>query len=107
MHNFTNIILIVAFSCACIFIYRSTRTVYYDVPGTQDSNNNSAAARDDDDDEDIVAGDGIVELLMDFSDRFATSRLFEIRVTQIPFSQRAPAGCLQYFTGAEGIIQVG
>lgn len=76
-------------------------TVYYDVPATKDSatgNESDAAVRD--------IEDGIVELLMNFSDRFATSRLFEIRVTQIPFSQRAPAGCMQYFTGAEGVIQV-
>lgn len=31
--------------------------------------------------------------------------MWEIRVTQIPFSQRAPLGCLQYFTGEEGLIQ--
>lgn len=33
------------------------------------------------------------------------SRLWEIRVSQIPFSQRAPAGCFQYFQGINGIIQ--
>jgi hypothetical protein len=29
-------------------------------------------------------------------------RLWEIRISQIPFSARAPSGCLQYFTGREG-----
>ncbi|KAF5295150.1 hypothetical protein FQR65_LT10538 [Abscondita terminalis] len=33
------------------------------------------------------------------------SRLWEVRVTQIPFTDRAPAGCLQYHTGNKGIIQ--
>lgn len=33
------------------------------------------------------------------------SRIWEIRVSQIPFSQRAPAGCFQYFEGINGIIQ--
>lgn len=47
-----------------------------------------------------------VEILMNFTSPFAASRFWEIRVSQIPFSQRAPAGCLQYFTGNEGIIQV-
>lgn len=31
--------------------------------------------------------------------REAVSRLWEIRITQIPFQQRAPVGCLQYFEG--------
>lgn len=47
-----------------------------------------------------------VDMIINFSNRFTTSRLWEIRVYQIPFSQRAPAGCLQYFTGTEGIIKV-
>ncbi|KAK4874960.1 hypothetical protein RN001_014320 [Aquatica leii] len=33
------------------------------------------------------------------------SRLWEVRVTQIPFSERAPSGCLQYHSGVTGIIQ--
>lgn len=45
-------------------------------------------------------------MIINFSNRFTISRLWEIRVYQIPFSQRAPAGCLQYFTGTEGIIKV-
>lgn len=49
---------------------------------------------------------GEIEMLMNFTSSLAASRFWEIRVSQIPFSQRAPAGCLQYFTGLEGIIQV-
>ena len=37
--------------------------------------------------------------------RRAVSRLWEIRVIQVPFTQRAPAGCLQYHTGYTGLIQ--
>lgn len=33
------------------------------------------------------------------------SRLWEVRITQIPFTQRAPSGCLQYHTGTKGVIQ--
>ncbi|XP_063243655.1 uncharacterized protein LOC134542959 [Bacillus rossius redtenbacheri] len=32
-------------------------------------------------------------------------RLWEIKVTQVEFNQRAPAGCLQYYQGASGVIQ--
>uniref|UniRef100_A0A1B0CZX3 Uncharacterized protein n=1 Tax=Phlebotomus papatasi TaxID=29031 RepID=A0A1B0CZX3_PHLPP len=46
-----------------------------------------------------------VEILMNFTESAFLPRLWEIRVAQIPFSQRAPAGCLQYFTGSEGLIQ--
>lgn len=70
--------------------------MYYDVPGVNDK----------EDKEEPVNSDGIIDLVMDFTDRFVSSRLFEIRVLQIPFSQRAPAGCMQYFTDLEGIIQV-
>uniref|UniRef100_A0A336MSC2 CSON000532 protein n=1 Tax=Culicoides sonorensis TaxID=179676 RepID=A0A336MSC2_CULSO len=48
---------------------------------------------------------GIVEVLMNFTSNAFNSRLWEIRVTQIPFSQRAPSGCLQYFTEPEGILK--
>jgi hypothetical protein len=34
--------------------------------------------------------------------RSVATRLWEIRITQIPFSSKAPAGCMQYFTGTEG-----
>ncbi|XP_017856793.1 PREDICTED: uncharacterized protein LOC108609585 [Drosophila arizonae] len=47
----------------------------------------------------------LIEININVSSRFLPIRLWEIRVTQIPFSQRAPAGCLQYHTGAEGIMQ--
>ena len=47
-----------------------------------------------------------IEINMRFSSRFLPIRLWEFRVSQIPFSQRAPAGCVQYHTGTEGIIQV-
>lgn len=81
--------------------------VYYDVPAPKDSaaSNGSAASRQVVEETVADAADGIVNMVINFSDRFAPSRLFEIRVTQIPFSQRAPAGCMQYFTGREGIIQ--
>lgn len=49
---------------------------------------------------------GVVDVVMNFTSSLAASRFWEIRISQIPFSQRAPAGCLQYFTGNEGIIQV-
>ncbi|XP_061397620.1 uncharacterized protein LOC133333321 [Musca vetustissima] len=46
-----------------------------------------------------------IEISLHFAPRFLPTRLWEIRIAQIPFSQRAPAGCLQYFTGAEGVFQ--
>ncbi|XP_011187933.2 uncharacterized protein LOC105215619 [Zeugodacus cucurbitae] len=46
-----------------------------------------------------------IEIVMNFTQRFQPIRLWEIRIAQIPFSQRAPVGCLQYHTGTEGIIQ--
>ncbi|XP_058977371.1 uncharacterized protein LOC131802042 [Musca domestica] len=46
-----------------------------------------------------------IEVNLHFAPRFLPTRLWEIRIAQIPFSQRAPAGCLQYFTGAEGVFQ--
>lgn len=48
--------------------------------------------------------DGI-ELNINMPNKGFVSRLWEIRVSQIPFSQRAPAGCFQYFQGINGIIQ--
>lgn len=65
-------------------------SVYYDIPN---ANQREETANP-------------LEMILNFSNRFTTSRLWEIRVYQIPFSQRAPAGCLQYFTGTEGIIKV-
>ncbi|KAL7741846.1 hypothetical protein ACLKA6_012064 [Drosophila palustris] len=49
--------------------------------------------------------DQLIEISLNVSKRFLPMRLWEIRVLQIPFSQRAPAGCLQYHTGVEGVIQ--
>lgn len=70
--------------------------VYYDVPAPVTPPGESPREEHD----------GIVEMIMDFSSRIAITRLFQIKISQIPFSQRAPAGCMQYFTDVEGIIQV-
>lgn len=66
--------------------------VYYDVPNRKSRQDKSKPAD--------------IDLIMNFTNTFATARFWEVRVTQIPFSQRAPAGCLQYFFGNDGIIQV-
>lgn len=51
------------------------------------------------------ARDGIIEMLLNFTtNNIFSSRLWEVRVSQVPFSQRAPTGCLQYFTDPEGIV---
>ncbi|XP_037960710.1 uncharacterized protein LOC119689857 [Teleopsis dalmanni] len=50
-------------------------------------------------------GEQLIEISLNFSKRFLPIRLWEIRIAQIPFSLRAPAGCLQYHTSNEGIIQ--
>lgn len=42
---------------------------------------------------------------MNFTSNSFASRLWEIRISQIPFSQRAPQGCLQYFTESNGFLQ--
>lgn len=34
--------------------------------------------------------------------RSVSTRLWEIRISQIPFSSKAPTGCMQFFTGSEG-----
>lgn len=65
--------------------------VYYDVPNGKSRDGEAT---------------GVIDVVMNFTSSLAASRFWEIRVSQIPFSQRAPAGCLQYFTGNEGIIQV-
>lgn len=83
--------------CTCWIFLGSTyefftsSTVYYDVPHRK--------ARDG-------KSPGPIELVMNFTSNFASARFWEVRVSQIPFSQRAPAGCLQYFFGNDGIIQV-
>jgi len=51
-----------------------------------------------------TATDEAINIHMNLSKR-AVSRLWEIRITQIPFAQRAPVGCLQYHTGNKGVIQ--
>lgn len=66
--------------------------VYYDVPNRKARQDKSKPAD--------------IEVVMNFTNSFATARFWEVRVTQIPFSQRAPTGCLQYFFGNDGIIQV-
>ncbi|XP_034100617.1 uncharacterized protein LOC117565558 [Drosophila albomicans] len=49
--------------------------------------------------------DQVIEITLNVSRRFLPMRLWEIRVLQIPFTQRAPPGCLQYHTGVEGVMQ--
>ncbi|KAH8263400.1 hypothetical protein KR044_008254, partial [Drosophila immigrans] len=51
------------------------------------------------------AQDQLIEITLNVSRRFLPMRLWEIRVLQIPFTQRAPTGCLQYHTGVEGVMQ--
>ncbi|VEN43794.1 unnamed protein product [Callosobruchus maculatus] len=62
--------------------YNSGQHVYYDVENVNEP----------------------IKLTMNLS-RKAVSRLWEIRIVQVPFSQRAPSGCLQYYQGKTGIIQ--
>ncbi|ENN71136.1 hypothetical protein YQE_12067, partial [Dendroctonus ponderosae] len=38
-------------------------------------------------------------------DKKAVSRFWEIIITQMTFTEQAPPGCLQYFTGPDGTIQ--
>lgn len=53
---------------------------------------------------DVEGITGPIEITM-LLNRKAVSRLWELTVTQIPFSQRAPMGCLQYHQGMKGTIQ--
>ncbi|CAG9857145.1 unnamed protein product [Phyllotreta striolata] len=53
---------------------------------------------------DVGTADGTIKISMNMSRR-AVTRLWEVRITQIPFSQRAPTGCLQYFEGTSGTIK--
>ncbi|XP_017107357.2 uncharacterized protein [Drosophila bipectinata] len=50
-------------------------------------------------------GDRFINIDLNLANRFLPLRIWEISVVQIPFSQRAPAGCLQYHTGTEGLLQ--
>lgn len=43
-----------------------------------------------------------LKINVNLNKRSVLPRLWEIRISQIPFSARAPSGCLQYFTGSEG-----
>ncbi|XP_055849332.1 uncharacterized protein LOC129914208 isoform X2 [Episyrphus balteatus] len=52
-----------------------------------------------------VLEEQMIEITMNFSNRFSPIRFWEVRIAQIPFSQRAPANCLQYYTGNEGVVQ--
>lgn len=76
----------------------SSSTVYYDIDsGTKAGTSRQSGGGG------LVPG--IVDVVMNFNQRFFLPRMWEIRVTQIPFSQRAPVGCLQYYFGGEGLIQ--
>ncbi|KAF4518078.1 hypothetical protein B566_EDAN009622 [Ephemera danica] len=55
---------------------------YYDVDGEEDS------------------AEMVIRLAKDH-----VSRFWEIKVTQIEFKDRAPSGCLQYFTEEKGLVQ--
>lgn len=48
--------------------------------------------------------DGI-DLVVNMTSDFFNPRIWEIRVSQILFEQRAPSGCMQYYGGLTGIIQ--
>ncbi|XP_016987695.1 uncharacterized protein LOC108050494 [Drosophila rhopaloa] len=50
-------------------------------------------------------GDRFIDISLNLSNRLLPLRIWEMSVVQIPFNQRAPAGCLQYHTGTEGIMQ--
>ncbi|KRJ97175.1 uncharacterized protein Dyak_GE18201, isoform B [Drosophila yakuba] len=50
-------------------------------------------------------GDRFIDISLGLSSRLLPLRIWEMSVVQIPFIQRAPAGCLQYHTGTEGIMQ--
>ncbi|XP_022220876.2 uncharacterized protein LOC111073053 [Drosophila obscura] len=52
-----------------------------------------------------ATGDRIIDINLNLSNRLLPLRIWEMSVVQIPFSQRAPAGCLQYHTGIEGVMQ--
>ncbi|XP_055301189.1 uncharacterized protein LOC129567858 isoform X2 [Sitodiplosis mosellana] len=70
--------------------YNNGQHIYYDVPNRKARDGKTPKG---------------IDLIMNFTSSFETARFWEVRVSQIPFSQRAPTGCLQYFFGNEGIIQ--
>lgn len=43
-----------------------------------------------------------LKININLNKRSLSTRLWEIRISQIPFSSKAPSGCLQHFTGIEG-----
>lgn len=43
-----------------------------------------------------------LKINVNLNKRSVSTRLWEIRISQIPFSLKAPSGCLQHFTGVEG-----
>lgn len=43
-----------------------------------------------------------LKININLNKRSLSTRLWEIRISQIPFSSKAPSGCMQYFTGSEG-----
>ncbi|KAH8281661.1 hypothetical protein KR054_002050 [Drosophila jambulina] len=65
------------------------------IDGTNSSSSNATS----------TGGDRFIDINLNLSNRFLPLRIWEMSVTQIPFSQRAPAGCLQYHTGTEGVMQ--
>ena len=106
--------------------YVRVRKVYYDVDGmssrqspqiptvakppSEDEITDSPIELDNLNDEEQVTEtlpvDESMEIAIKFASRVIQTRFWEIRVMQIPFSQRAPAGCLQFYNSLEGIIQV-
>lgn len=69
--------------CICLFVYL-IGLVFYDIGSSKARNNKE------------------LKINMNFNTKSVSTRLWEIRITQIPFSSRAPSGCMQYFTGNEG-----
>lgn len=53
---------------------------------------------------DVQNVNSTVKINMDLSKK-TVHRLWEVRITQIPFLQEAPNGCLQYHVGKRGIVQ--
>lgn len=43
-----------------------------------------------------------LKINVNLNKRSVSTRMWEIRISQIPFSSKAPSGCLQHFTGIEG-----
>lgn len=71
-----------------IFLLNQTnlivRLVFYDVPSKR------------------MFGNDELEINVKFNKFSLSSRLWEIKITQIPFSYKSPSGCMQYHTGVEG-----